>query len=177
MLGAGLPGYQGLQQQNQDPGGYEAALGLTPSAPPSMAQQIGNEIGGFVNGAVDGAVNLGNLIFRNDSRELGRNLEADGFNRQTDTAAHHIVPSGSNNPNAVEARNRLQGFGIDINSAANGVFLPTTPESQAPGAYHPSLHTDRYYNSVNKALGRATNTQEALDALSGIRGKLLNNQF
>ena len=62
MLGAGLPGYPGLQQQNQDPGGYEAALGLTPSAPPSIGHQIVNEIGGFVNGAVDGAVNVWNLI-------------------------------------------------------------------------------------------------------------------
>lgn len=41
-------------------------------------------------------------------------------------AAHHIV--AGNSPKASEARAIMQKFGIDINDASNGVFLPTKKE-------------------------------------------------
>jgi hypothetical protein len=176
-MAGGTPGYQGLQEQKPGNDGYQGLFGQQTGTPPSTAQQIGSAIGGFVNGAIDGATNLGNLIFKSDSRTLGNNLEASGAVRPPDTAAHHIVPTGSNNPDAIEARNKLQGFGIDINSAANGVFLPSTKGSQAPGAYHPSLHTDDYYNAVNGELRGARTPGQAVDILNDIRGRLLNNNF
>lgn len=40
-----------------------------------------------------------------------------------DNAAHHIVAGTSQN--AVEARKVLENCGIDINDAANCIFLPT----------------------------------------------------
>lgn len=76
------------------------------------------------------------------SKELRKNLIAAGV-KEPDfpNAAHHIVAGKA--PSAEAARQILLEYGVDINDAANGVFLPTI-KGEA-GAYHPSLHTDGYY--------------------------------
>ena len=68
----------------------------------------------------------------------------------------------------------LDGFGIDINRAANGVFLPrdTKVPDLSGASVHSTLHTNSYYAEVNRLLGQATNRAEALDALDFIRGEL-----
>lgn len=171
----GTPGYQGLQQKPEQ-GGYEALTGQATSPPPSVGQQINTAIRGFVDATTQGFNQVAN-IFKSDSSILGANIEAAGNARPADSAAHHIVPSGSNNADAIEARRRLGRFGIDINSADNGVFLPNSPASSATGAYHPSLHTDRYYGAVNDALGRARTKDQAIGVLNDIKLDLLNNSF
>ena len=88
-------------------------------------------------------------------------------------AAHHIV--AGNSPKAEEAREILLKYGIDINDAENGVFLPTVKE--VGGAYHPSLHTNEYYRKINSLLRRANSREDALDILDMISEELLEGVF
>jgi RHS repeat-associated protein len=101
------------------------------------------------------------------SRVLGRALEAAGHLRPADAAAHHIAAGSARA--ADPARAVLGRFGIGINEAANGMFLPR--------AVHTHLHTNAYYDAVNLALGQATTRQEALEALGAIRADLARGIF
>jgi len=89
-------------------------------------------------------------------------------------AAHHIV--AGNSPKAAEARAILQRYGVDINDAANGTFLPTA-RGVAEGAYHPSLHTDSYYRKVTELLSSATCKDDVRDILDDIAEQLQNGTF
>jgi RHS repeat-associated protein len=89
-------------------------------------------------------------------------------------AAHHIVAGSS--PKAAEARAILQKYGVDINDANNGVFLPTIKDL-SEGAYHPSLHTNAYYNEVNKQLLKATSKDDVLSILDDIKEQLIDGTF
>jgi len=77
------------------------------------------------------------------------------------------------------ARKVLQKFGIDINDARNGLFLPSNLASTNPTgvAVRSVTHTSEYYNAVNQLLRRATTKEEALQALQHIRSKLLSGGF
>lgn len=105
---------------------------------------------------------------------LARALAAAGHVRPPGTAAHHIV-AGSSRYGA-HARAILQRFGIGINDAANGVFLPASRAAPngAGAAVHSTLHTSTYYQTVNNLLGRASTRAEAEAALEAIRQKLLS---
>ena len=89
-------------------------------------------------------------------------------------AAHHIV--AGNSAKAEEARAILQKFGIDINDAVNGVFLPTVKDT-VDSAYHPSLHTDQYYRKVTEMLSQAQSKDDVIDILSDIAEQLKNGTF
>lgn len=89
-------------------------------------------------------------------------------------AAHHIVAGTSQKAN--EARAILQKYGIDINDASNGVFLPTA-NGVSNSAYHPGLHTNTYYNKVNDMLRGATSKNDVLDILDDIADQLSNGTF
>jgi hypothetical protein len=58
------------------------------------------------------------------SRVLGRALEAAGHFRPPSSAAHHIVAGTAKI--AADARAALRRFGIALDDAVNGVFLPAT---------------------------------------------------
>ncbi len=109
------------------------------------------------------------------STALRKNLIEAGVNvPDYANAAHHIVAGTSKK--ASEARVILQKFGIGINDASNGVFLPTV-KNVANSAYHPSLHTNAYYNKVNDMLRGATSRNDVLDILDDIAGQLTNGTF
>ena len=91
-----------------------------------------------------------------------------------DNAAHHVVAGSSKK--ASEARSILEKFGIDINAADNGVFLPTE-KGVSSAAYHPSLHTNEYYRKVNGLLEGATSKEDVLDILDMIKEELLDGSF
>jgi hypothetical protein len=123
------------------------------------------------------AAKTGVALSKPSSRVLGASLEGAGFTRPAGSAAHHIVAGGSRSSSS--AREVLQRFGIDINDAGNGVFLPgrmTSPNS-AEAAVHSRIHTDAYYGEVNRLLGQATTRSEALDSLGYIRSQLLSGGF
>lgn len=75
-----------------------------------------------------------------------------------------------------QARAILQKYGVDINDPANGTFLPTVKDV-AEGAYHPSLHTNAYYDKVNKLLSEATCKEDVLDILDDISEQLQCGTF
>ena len=110
------------------------------------------------------------------SKKLAANMEAVGRERPRDykTAAHHIVAGYSKK--AEEARAILKKFGVSINDEANGVFLPTQ-KGLSNSAYHPSLHTKKYYDKVNEILGYAQTRDEVIAFLREIAEELLDNSF
>lgn len=70
----------------------------------------------------------------------------------------------------------MEAFDIDINHSANGVFLPTK-KGVSDAAYHPSLHTNKYYENVAKRLRTATSKDEAIGTLNQIGQELQNGTF
>jgi hypothetical protein len=106
------------------------------------------------------------------SRVLAKNMEALGVTRPLDSAAHHIVAGSARA--ATAARAKLKALGIDINDAANGVFLPKNSQVANPSgaAVHSTLHTRAYYQSVERLLLGASSKDEALEVLSFIRTQL-----
>ena len=93
----------------------------------------------------------------------GRNLAAVGYARSDDPyAAHHIVPSGCGE-RAQPARDALSRFGIAMDSAENGVFVPAGP--------HGRMHTGARLDPISARLGRTGSRAEAVGMLSTIRAE------
>ena len=110
---------------------------------------------------------------KSSSKRLGEALSAAGHHRPPGSAAHHIVAGDA--PAAETAREILRKFGIGINEAPNGVFLPESASIANPGglAVHGPLHTKAYYEAVNDELLQATTRTEALEVLESLRKRLL----
>ncbi|MBL8111897.1 MAG: AHH domain-containing protein [Acidobacteria bacterium] len=96
------------------------------------------------------------------SDRLAANLVQAGVARPDGVDAHHIVAGTS--PKAEEARAQLERFDIEINDAVNGVFLPS--------AFHDRMHTDEYFDDVNRRLRRANDRNDAIEILESIRQRL-----
>jgi RHS repeat-associated protein len=107
------------------------------------------------------------------SKILGRNLVAAGYAKPPESAAHHIVAGGK--PDAKEARDILDQFGVDINDAANGVWLPRFLSSANPydTAVHSKVHSDDYYRNVNSRVRAAKSREELVEIIDDIRAELL----
>ena len=127
--------------------------------------------------AAGGVVNATGAVLPYSSARLGANLIRAGTAQPAQTAAHHIVAGGA--ARSAPARAVLQRFGIGIDEAANGVFLPANLKSVNPtgAAVHSTIHTDRYYAAVNQLLGRATSRQQVIQSLAYIRQRLLSGGF
>jgi hypothetical protein len=111
------------------------------------------------------------------SRTLGNNLTEAGLSRPTGYAAHHIVPAGDRRyMAAVRARKILDHWGIEIDSAANGVWLPHKIRIDS-AAYHRVIHAGRYYDEVARLLDGARSKPEAMEILKEIGRKLSTNRF
>lgn len=109
------------------------------------------------------------------SRVLRRNLVAEGDKEPVyKHAAHHIV--AGNSKKAEDARAILKKYGIGINDAVNGVFLPTE-KGVSNAAYHPSLHTNEYYDKVYDNLREARSREEVEFILKDIKQQLLEGTF
>ena len=91
-------------------------------------------------------------------------------------AAHHIVAGNDTRPSAVASREILEYFGIDINDANNGVFLPTV-DGVSNATNHRKIHTDAYHAEVNARLSNARTRQEAISILNSIVREIQNNNF
>ncbi|WP_176738273.1 DNRLRE domain-containing protein [Micromonospora pallida] len=90
----------------------------------------------------------------------------------TPHSPHHIV--AGNSPKATPARAQLHRFGIGVNDAENGVWLPRSSSSPNPtgASVHSRIHTNEYYNYVNDLMGGARNRSEALDVINHVRRQL-----
>lgn len=72
---------------------------------------------------------------------------------------------------------KLADFNIDINSPANGVFLPGCKESKAIGMIHCGKHTEAYEREVLKRVENLNSRDEILNALDDIRREFLSGAF
>jgi len=177
----------GLCTVEESASSYASAGGLdVPESGLSRGAQLRSQLGGLsradrqarISALVsENQLRLQNLGRGASSRVLGRNLQAVGTLRPTGSAAHHIVAGRS--LYAVSARRMLRRAGVDINEAANGVFLPRLRATRtlSPSAYHPSLHTRRYYTEVTRRLRGVRGRDEALEVLEQIRTDLLGGRF
>ncbi|MFE3270833.1 AHH domain-containing protein [Streptomyces sp. NPDC059215] len=95
----------------------------------------------------------------------------------TPHSPHHIV--AGNSPKAAPARAQLDLFGIGINDAENGVWLPRSSSSPNPNglSVHSRIHTNDYYNHVNDLMSGARNRDEALDVIQHVRRQLLDGYW
>lgn len=119
---------------------------------------------------------------RQHSTTLTQNVfQATGQARSAGASMHHIVASGD--ARARVSRGLLFAWGIGINDADNGVFLPRSSAAAAArpssASNHAGVHTNRYHLQVTVRLqaveDRAQDT--ARDVLRGIRGELLTGIF
>lgn len=115
------------------------------------------------------------LAVKGSSRTLGQKLVDAGFSRPPQHAAHHMVAKKA--PAANAARRVLAEFGIRIDDAANGVFLPSsTRVARAQGslaAPHSTIHTNEYHRAVLQTLRGANTREEALEALEQLQQWML----
>ena len=114
------------------------------------------------------------LPFIGSSRILGNKLEKTGDPKLADHATHHIV--AENDSRADRSRQILDSFGIKVDEVENGVRLPYK-KGIGTGEYHPSVHTDRYYQEVEQLLDGATSKEEAIAILKDIGQRLKNGTF
>jgi len=105
--------------------------------------------------------------------------------KHSGTSAHHVV--AWNDKRAKAARAILMQFGIDIDSADNGVNLPSgnkhTPHKKMPNAYpHSTIHTDYYYVNIttsleNRAILQGVTKEDIVDVLQDIAQDLQQGSF
>ena len=92
--------------------------------------------------------------------------------------AHHIIPEGMDVPELNEARSIIQRYGVDLNSASNGIFLPDAPNLPHAGSatVHRGSHTAEYARYVANAIKRAnpTSASDITEILNRLRRELLN---
>ena len=90
-------------------------------------------------------------------------------------AAHHVVEG--TDPLAKQSRTILEKFNIDINSPANGIFLPTDKNSIFKGTLHKTGHTKEYSEYVYNQIKHSKNEHELIDALNQIKYDLYNGKI
>jgi A nuclease family of the HNH/ENDO VII superfamily with conserved AHH len=112
------------------------------------------------------------IIETRDSRELGDNLIAGGSPKPgTGYQPHHVVPI--NDPRAADIQRLLEDAKIDLNSAANGVWLPqnsSVPNSRETP--HNETFRDSYFDYLDKAFAGATDRADIESRLRQIREDL-----
>lgn len=109
-----------------------------------------------------GIILRSNLLAVMDPK-LARIIEAFGG-----AVAHHVVEG--RDPAAERSRKILEKFGIDINDAANGIFLPDgSEESIFKGPAHKTSHTKEYSEYVYNELMDCKSREEVIAKLMSIK--------
>ena len=163
-----------------------AAVGLYTDSIALLRKGSGGSSSGATGGGAPRASGDGQLYGRKaSSRVLGRNLEnatGRGYMAKPSqpVAAHHIVAGGHRL--ARQARALLRDvWGIDINAAENGVWLPRGKGSTAAGLQHEPLHSEVYHREVLRRLQAAADLGRdrdgAIEVLLDIRADLLKGDF
>jgi hypothetical protein len=117
------------------------------------------------------------------SRTLDRNIRKanPGTSRASTMDAHHIV--AQQDMRADDARKLLFNWGIGINDADNGVYMPRYSTSVAPSLPncpdHQSIHTFKYFLTVTNALLDVSEepTQAGREMLRSIKASLIAGTF
>jgi hypothetical protein len=107
---------------------------------------------------------------------LRQNLRAAGLQPPPfPNAAHHIV--AHTDPRAALAQEHLKSFGIHADDAVNGVFLRYGDEVSKAGANHRNIHTDTYYQEVNRRVLEGSTREEVMLILRDIADELRLDTF
>jgi len=107
---------------------------------------------------------------------LRQNLRAAGLQPPPfPNAAHHIV--AHTDPRAALAQEYLKSFGIHADDAVNGVFLRYGDEVSKVGANHRNIHTDTYYQEVNRRVLEGSTREEVMLILRDIADELRLDTF
>jgi hypothetical protein len=96
----------------------------------------------------------------------------------TGESTHHIV--ALEHELAALSRKKLAKFGIHIDDAINGVFLPAflkSPNHKGSIVHATLANKKLYYEKVEKALDKATTKAEIIEQLRKIRKALLDGSF
>ena len=116
------------------------------------------------------------------SRTLARNIKkASGTAKHAQADAHHIV--AASDKRAGRARGFLFRWGIGINDADNGVYLPKKWSSQVPGladaTAHEVIHTTAYHLAITAklALTKPSNQVNGRVTLQDIKFDIQNDDF
>lgn len=105
---------------------------------------------------------------KNASKNLRNNMNSNGMKPPNEpNAAHHIVAYAAKK--AAEAREKLTEFGVHVNDAVNGVFMKI--------AEHRRIHTNAYFEKVNKLLENVTTQEELVETLNDIAEQINNGTF
>lgn len=149
----------------------------------AAVSRIGN-IPVFIPGAIGGgafmkASTLAKVVRKAWSSErLGKALIKAGKVRLDGHEAHHIVAGGSEL--AEKARKVLVKFGIKLDDAVNGVFLPATKASPNPlgsQVHRPLSSMKAYYEKVNDALKDVKTKKDVIAELENIAKQLTDGTF
>lgn len=90
--------------------------------------------------------------------------------------AHHVVEA--TDPAAKKSRQILAKFGIDINSAANGILLPDGSKGSIyKGAVHKTSHSAEYSEYVWNKLKNCKSKQEVIHKLTEIKHELYSGKL
>lgn len=123
------------------------------------------------------------LLLKSQTKELRKNLAANGEEEKKGCAAHHIVPKNEGREwakkDADDARSVLDSCGISIDDAINGVYLPYNNDAECVGANHRKLHTSKYYKAIGALLGKASvnGCSRLRDQMQNIKNELQRNTF
>lgn len=120
------------------------------------------------------------LSTASDAVVLAENLTNCGSPRPSSRhKAHHIVMSNSNDPKMKALREKMgkNGLDIDINDAANGVWLPETSGDRLPGSTKTAhkgqgVHGQDYKNKVYQKLIGASTQDEFYKGLAELKADL-----
>ncbi|MCM3133648.1 S8 family serine peptidase [Paenibacillus polysaccharolyticus] len=131
---------------------------------------------------------------KQDSVILGEQLELAGVAKPEAKgwAAHHLVPVTETYQSAKNLREKMEKYKIDLNSAANGVWLPTG--SQIPNgsktaqilvdkdtyvtwASHKGRHGAQYFDYVWARIQNLNSESEILHALNEVRKDLMSEKL
>jgi uncharacterized protein RhaS with RHS repeats len=108
-----------------------------------------------------------------DAKKLRANMIAAGkVEPNYPNAAHHIVLSNSKDWRMIELRKKMELFGIDINDADNGIFLPISSsvkeQFNVDKISHSKIHTEQYKQSIYDVLSPARTEEEFRQKLKSI---------
>ncbi len=122
------------------------------------------------------------LTCSTDAKTLRANMVAAGKSEPAfKNSAHHIVMSNSRDVRMVALQAKMKDLGIDINTAENGIFLPSNSKVKLPPGSalpnHASIHPNVYKQKVFDRLVDINSSGEFLSELSKISSEIARGIF
>jgi RHS repeat-associated protein len=155
---------------------YEPNIGCFAAADP-LGLQPGPNTYSFAPNTYSWTDPLG-LTCSSDAKKLGKNL---GSSPTPEYRAHHIVMSNSKDPRMVALRNKMSGWGIDINDPKNGIWLPKNASARQAGTKATAhagegVHGLAYKQHVFDTLSSSSTKEEFTKGLSSLKSELYSGK-